>query len=900
MFTKVQDSDVPQTSPYLVGNEVATDSGPLLSLFALQEIMAKVRQVQTNYLTESKVNDLEIPEVQEVVTGIKALLDEKLYRIIEKPDTYFRYIVMQSNEQFLRVNTYYEKMSEIGDPLMEDDPMAFYTTILQKVRYLREQGSFLLYNIATHDLRGMEVADADIIGIDISNVINHLTAEHRAMIQHIMDGFIIENGNVAMRDVDTYMVAMSEPIYQIHTALQGYIEGVQQREIRQAFEWLGVLARRKRIDLSNDFLTDFRRRDTIWVLSLLLPINPNVIWEVPRCAIANLIMNIALCMPMGDYLLPNPRIASITLTQRITTTGPFSIMAGATPTALQMGDVRKIYLALMFPGQIIIDLRVDPTQRVDPTTRMVAGVVGHLMFTYGPRFTNITAHMADALDRALGDFLLYMYGTRTPIIYGPTGQPLDFHIGRIQYDCNNFRGDPTTGRGYNGWAVQDVEQREPSPYDTVQRQIRYCNIDSREIVDPTTYGINMEYHVYTEMMRMLIAAGKDSEAAYLRQMLPFHMVRFARINSIINEDLLSAFSMPDNIFDTLLPNLINGVMGDNDPVILEVGWMSIWFAFNRSFEPNARSDMLNQVPLIESIYASELSVMKHDMMAMSTLQARFPDSLIGARPSHFWKAVLNASPSAVKDLMNLSSSHSYVNIRDIMRWTRSDAYQNSMKLTLERRAWEIANDFEELMLVDRVYMHRSMVPEPRLDDINLFRRDGFFYTNMMEGMPELERLSVYTHEIARLQANMGQFRSELRRIMDDDGWIQFTMMLRSVRVKFFEQRPPDEILNAVPFEYTVSEKGGLSYATIKYGKEATIYYLIYKVEYSDTPDSLVLLNPMYTMTKVYMTKRIVERVSVNQLLSLVNKRVVAYKKKMRIMDITTALKAGTRLAVPTQ
>ncbi|ORM66950.1 hypothetical protein HA44_22050 [Mixta gaviniae] len=154
----------------------------------------------------------------------------------------------------------------------------------------------------------------------------------------------------------------------------------------------------------------------------------------------------------------------------------------------------------------------------------------------------------------------------------------------------------------------------------------------------------MTYHCYNEMLRMLVAAGKDSEAAYFRSMLPFHMVRFARINQIINEDLHSVFSLPDDMFNALLPDLIAGAHQNADPVVLDVSWISLWFAFNRSFEPTHRNEMLEIAPLIESVYASELSVMKVDMRHLSLMQRRFPDVLIQARPSHFWKAVLNDSP----------------------------------------------------------------------------------------------------------------------------------------------------------------------------------------------------------------------------------------------------------------
>ncbi|ALM00001.1 inner core protein [African horse sickness virus 5] len=899
---RIQDKNEKEKAyaPYLDGASVSTDNGPILSVFALQEIMQKIRQNQSDMAAHAPDVDGAIPEVMTIISGIKGLLEEKDYKVINAPPNSFRTIPMQSTEYVLQVNTFYERMSEIGGPVDETDPIGFYALILEKLKFLKSEGAFILQGIATKDYRGAEIADPEIIGVSFQNALSHLAAIDRQIIQDTLNGMIIENGLVADRNVDVFRAAMSDPIYRIHNVLQGYIEGIQYGELRESVNWLMRLGLRKRIEFANDFLTDFRRADTIWIISQRLPINANVIWNVPRCHIANLITNVALCLPTGEYLMPNPRINSITITQRITQTNPFSIISGLTPTAVQMNDVRKIYLALMFPNQIILDIKPDSSHAVDPVLRMVAGVLGHVMFTYGPIMTNITPTMAELLDAALSDYLLYMYNNRIPINYGPTGQPLDFRIGaRNQYDCNAFRADPQTGRGYNGWGVVDVQRVQPSPYDHVQRVIRYCDIDSREIIDPRTYGMNMTYPIFREMLRMLVAAGKDQEAAYLRQMLPFHMIRFARINQIINEDLLSAFSLPDQNFDVVLHNLIQGNFGETDPVVLEVSWASIWFAFVRRFEPIARSDLLEAAPLIEARYAAELSTMQMDVQQLRMMRARVPDTVINATPSQCWKAVLKNAPEPIKNLMNLSHSFSFVNVRDIVRWSQQRDIQESLAYVLNREAWAIANDFEDLMLVDHVYIQRTMLPEPRLDDINEFRRQGFFHTNVIDGAPPIGDVTHYTYAIANLQANMGQFRAAIRRTLDDNGWIQFGGMLRNIKIKFFDSRPPDEILTAMPYVYTEEERDGVRMVAFKYATTATAYFLLYNVEYSNTPDTLITVNPTFTMTKIHMRKKIVRRVRAPDVLSQVNKRLVAYKGKMRLMDVTKCLKTGVQLARPT-
>ncbi|AFX73389.1 VP3 [Orungo virus] len=887
-------------NPYLDGDVLGTAGGQVLSVFALTEILQKVRQTQAELAAHAIDLDGPVPEITGVIKKIAELVDTVPYEVRDSPPISYKTLSMQSRDFVIQVDQYYEQISQIGGDVGEDEPMEFYKTMLEKVRYLRKSGAFILRGIKTRDYRGNEVAEPEALGVEFREVLSNFIAADRQVIQNALDAAIVENGQVGDRAVDVYMAAVSEPWYRIYNRLQAYIEVTQLRELRRAMEWLNALGRRKRVEYDDSFLTDFRARDTVWVQTQQLPVNARVIWEVPRSYIANLMMNIALCLPLGDFIAPNPRIGSITITQRITMTTPFGMMSGMTPTSMQMDDVKKIYLALLFPGQIVLNIKPDPAHSIDPVLRMVSGVLGHLMFTYGPRFTNITATTSQLLDSALSDYFLYMQNSRVPVVYGPTGLPLDFRIGGRQgYDCNNLRGDPQTGRGYNGWGVVDVDRRAPSPYDLVQRFIRYCNIDSREIIDPRTFGFNMNYPLYMEMIRALVAGGKDQEAAYLRQMLPFHMIRFARINQIINEDLLSAFSLPDEDFDALFFNMLRGEYGKAEPIVLDISWASIWFAFNRYFDPVQRSDLLSVAPMIEAVYASEISILQLDMINLQQLRARAPDMLINATPSQFWKAALASAAEPVVELMNLSQSFRFINVRDIIQWTRTREVQPSLALTLEREAWAVAADFEELMLVNHVYFHRSVVPEPQLDDIDEFRRQGFLYTNLLEAAPPRLLITNYDYNVALLQANLGQFKSALRRILDDGGWVMFGGMLRNVRLKIYDSKPGEDVLSELPYLYSEKVENGLRFVSLKYARRATIYFLMYKVEYSNTPDALISVNPTYTMTKIYTNKRLVRKVRSPDVLNIVNKRVVAYKTKMRLIDITSALRLGVKLAAPT-
>ncbi|QIQ51175.1 VP3 [Letea virus] len=894
----LEKTSVPRKQPpYLVGSSVHNDSGPLLSVFALQEIMEKVRSAQQEMAGAALDVDAAPVDVIGIISEIKKLIDVKPYEIVNKIPTSYRHIVMQSEEIFLQISTYYEMMSEAAEDVNEFQPEAFYKMILKKIRKLRQEGAKVFYAIGTHDYRGMEIVNADMLGVDLTNVLPMLNTYDRQMVQIVLDRFLVTNALLANRRVDLFDVAMAEPLYRIYTRLQGYIEAGQEREFRLALEWLTKYGEAKRVEFSNQYITDFRRGDTIYLLTINMPPNPYVIWSVPRCGITNLIFNIALSLPMGEYILPNPRIASITLSQRITQTNPFSTIVGMTPTAQQMDDVRKIYLALLFPGQIVLDLKLEQAHNIEPSIRMVGGVVGHLLFTYGRNFSNITRSMARALDRALADFLLHMTPERVPVVRGVTEHPLDFRIGRRNmFDCLQLAADHRSGAGYNGHAVDDVRRAADSPYEHLYRRIAYCGLDHREVIDERIFGEGMRYNNYDMMIEALAAAGKDQEVAYLRRMQPYHITRFAYINQIINEDLLSAFSMPDDEFNRLLPDLVDGNYVPGDTIVLDVGWPSLWFAFTRRFLPTERSEALVIQPLVESLYASELSVMKLDLQNLSLLRTRFPDNLARGKPTQFWRAALEVAPEPIKKLMNLTQSFDFVNVADVIRWARDDQIQESMAYVLESEAWNVAADTEELMLIEKVYMRRTMLPEPRLEDIDDFRRKGFYHTNALDGLPPDQQVVMYTHNLALHQANLGQLKSEIRRMLDMGKFIEFGQMLRSLKLKIFDARPGDDVLCDIPFKYIQAEQTGMNYATIEYATQVLLYYLVYKVEYSNTPDSLITINPTYSMINIYFGKRLVKRVGVPQLLSEVKRRITAYKYKIRLMDLTSMLVAGNQLA----
>nr|AVO64742.1 VP3 [Ninarumi virus] len=881
---------------YFDGDAIREDSGQLLSVFALTEILEKVRSAQAAIAAASQEIEVAPPNVQNLLVRLNELADIRHYRVENTLPSYYRHIVTDSRERFFQVNTHYEKMSQVSPNIGEAEPAKFFATVLAKVNHLREEGSFILYNVATRDYQGAEIVSEDALGVDLGAVPKMLSAADRGILRDLLNACIVENEMLENRRVDAYRAAMPDPVYQIHHLLMSYITGGQNAEFRASMAWLEYFSERKEVDFSRSHLTDMRRQDTFYILSYLLPINPNIVWTMPRCGVVNLVLNIAMCMPVGDYIAPNPRTASITLTQRITQTSPFSIIVNSTPTTAQMDDVRKITLALLFPNQVILDLKEDQKHSIDASVRMVAGVVGHLMFTYGPNFTNITPLMARKLDAAFADFLRYMTNERVPVVEGPTGAPLDFRIGRDQVDVNGFACDYRTGAGYNGAGLVDCDA-QPGPYAHVQRIIRYCGLNYRDVIEERVYGNNVTYPNYQRMMALLIAAGKTQEASFLRLMQPHQIVRFAYLNQIINRDLLSAFSLPDDRFRAMLGEIADGVDFPRETVVLEVSWISLWHAFHLRFMPTSRSENLVMQPLIESVYASELSILKENMQRMSVVRAAYPDNVETSAPSDVWKAALSVVPEALREVMNMTHSLEYITVYDIMVWARNHEQQDSLGLRLQREAWRIAADFEELMLTDQVFLHRDELPEPRLDDVDEFRRQGFYYTNVLEARPPLNRVLVYTREIAMREANQCSFISSLRPALDQGLYIQFSRMLRPFELRVYNTRPPEDVLQQLPYRYDQSEGQPLMFARLEYGERVIAYYLIYHADYADAPDKLVGLNPTYSMVNVFLRKRVIYQIEPGAIFAVINKQVRAFKRKMRVMDMTTVLRAGVKLAV---
>nr|UBB38831.1 VP2 [Wongorr virus] len=887
-------------SPYLRGDEVTKDTGPLLSVFGLQEILAKVRDAQARMRMSAGEQPPAPPDMLKLFELLKSMTEEKTFRIETKPPVYYDHVSTQSDERVFQINRLGEQISQIGDEDRSSDAKGLMQMVLQRVKKIRDDGSFIVHDLPTHYENGNQITDPSALGINVDAALRVFRPTHRMQLQRQLNAYAVENDDVDATRFDIYTAAMPEQIFRVHDALTAYVTQGQRAEFRQSIAWLQMYGDYKSITYDRNLMTDIFYPDTLYVLSYTLPPNPTLIWSVPRCGTANLLINAALGLPPGEYILPNQRIAAVTITSRITTTAPFSQLHATTATEAQMADVRKIYLALMFPNQILLDIKGEPGHAVDPVVRSVAGIIGKIMFSYGPRIFNITPRTARLLDRAASDYLTSLTDERRTIRRGRTGLPLDFVIeqGGRTFDANQLRMDPATGAGYNGWQCADIQRRQ-TPYPHVTRRVCYVGYDPEDILDERISGMDHEYAMFNLIMEALLRSGHAQERNYMNLMSQHHVVRFAYISQIINRDLLSAFTLPDTAFDELSDKIPLEEITPNGPIILDISYHSIWHAFRMRFLPTEQSPLVLYQPLIETIYSSQLAIMKLNANMLRDFTTANEESFPNMSIMDVWKVVCEELPPVMKTLLDLTGQYWFVNVRDYFQWIREPSTQNSLPMMLMEAAWECALEPSSIMFIRDAYVYRDPIPEPHVEDIELFRREAVYYTNIMDHQPPQDRRIFLPRSAAIQRAGEGRFHIMMRGMIDDGYYVRVGSVLRPVRFEIYTTLPTQETLSSVPYTYrTHKHEGPVACFDFTTAGLVRGFLILYAADDHSTADELVRLNPAFCNTAVVLSPIPFQRVDVNTILNVVQRRLLAVRKKILVCDLTSALIAGSRHAVP--
>nr|AGE32262.1 VP3 [Sathuvachari virus] len=898
--TKERNAVSVPSAPYLRGDEVQSDGGVLLSVFALQEMLNKVRETQLRMKMASIEVETAAPDVQSLLTGLESLKELKAYRVESKLPKWISHVTTQSDEKFFQISTYMEQISKIGSDVDSEDALSMIDLVLKRVRKIRDDGSFILWDIPTHYINGNEIVDAENLGIDYGDVMEKLNPRDRYMIMQQLDQFVVTNMQEREVIMDNFTGACPDAVYNIHSALTAYMLDGQRGIFKTSMEWLQRYGMAKDIEFSRNLLTDILTPNTVYCLSCRLPVDPEVLWEIPRCGMSNLIMNIAMGVPMGQYILPNPRISTVTITSRITTSTAFSQMQSMVATESQMQDVRKIYLALMYPNQILLDVRSEPGHSVDPIIQGVAGILGKLMFSYGRELFNITPRTARLLDKACASYFQATLDDRRMYQRGHTGNPLDFRftVGRETFDYNDLAYNPDTGAGYNGWRVNAMRYYEGC-YPHVRRHIQYLGYDPEDILDERFSGDGYTFPMFDLMMKALQMAGHVNERNYLQLLLQHHVVRFAYISQIINKDLLGAFSMPDDRFNGMVGGIVEDRFSNDGPVILDISYHSVWHAFRMRFLPTERSRFLTMQPLLETIYASHISVAKVAYNNLRDFTEAYMDTFLRKAGGDVWKVIVDNLPKPIRDVIASTCQFNFVNMYDVRRWAEGGAIQDSLALMNERNAWRSVDEPSNIMFVRDVFLCRDPMPEPILEDVEQFRREARYYTNVRSSRPEPYRQVIMSRQSAEHRAGEGRLRLELRSYLDEGLYIKIGDGLRPFVLEFYHELPPQHVRERLPFTYeSVHSNGPVARVKLVMNGVVKGFVVFYKADDKSLPDALTSYIPPTCLTQVVLSTLPFKRVSADDMLSVINKNFSAFRKKVNIFDLTSVLEAGNRYATP--
>nr|AXF35747.1 inner core protein [Wad Medani virus] len=889
----------PLSAAYLQGDELKHDTGPLLSIFALQSVLEKVRAAQTALRNEGAEPDPVLPAIDTIFSALSDLANERGYRVEKHVPCSYRFHRTQSDTYFFQVDQMFEGIAAPRSYSLDTSP-ELLSLVSDRIRQLRDAGSFILHAVPTRYIQGREVVGMEALGLDVDGLFKILDPRLRYQLQERLDQLIVLNQDFNDIFVDAYMAACPAPVYEVHRAVMGFVMRDHRQYYHRVMGWLNDYGEFKRVHHTRELLTDVFSPDTVYVQSFDVPADPNIIWEVPRSGVANLIINAALGVPSGAYIAPNPRLATVTIASRVTTTTPFGTILSMTPTEAQMNDVRKIYLALLFPNQILLEIRPEPGHQTDTVASAVAGILSKMMFSYGPRLFNVTPHAARMIDCACATFLQMAGDGRRVIRRGPTREPLDFQIveGHAAFDANVLRADPATGRGFSSWHADAMGQGN-TPYPHIRRRVFYLGYDPEDVIDERFSGDDFRYPLHDIICEALRISGHVAERNYIEAMRQHHVVRMAYINQVINRDLVSAFSLPDDRFDGLAANIPRDAKSADGPVVLDVSFLSIIHAFRLRFLPLSRPQRVIEQPLLESVYTSYLSVAKEAARSLQAFQNANNESFMDARPMDVWKAVYPRIPEPIRKILEMTGQHSFITGRDVDVWMGSQLMQPSLLLVAEQTAWRLAMDPQVIGFSREVYLHREIIPQHTLEDVAEFRRAAVYYTNVMDGRPPNDRRVVLSRNIMARNAGAGRLKLMLKGMLDNGMFIQTSAALRPLILSIHAGLPPHDVLSALPYVYRrATAEGPTARVELSLVHPAQIYYILFEADELSFPDELTSLTPTYSLVKVALDEPPVRRVDFECALAAINRDFHSIRSKVRILDLAGVLRSGSQFSIP--
>lgn len=420
--------------------------------------------------------------------------------------------------------------------------------------------------------------------------------------------------------------------------------------------------------------------------------------------------------------------------------------------------------------------------------------------------------------------------------------------------------------------------------------------DAEEVLDERISGMNHQVPIVTLMLRALRVAGHVAEANYLDGMLQHHVVRGAYLSNIINRDTASAFSPPDQLFDRLADLIPREQSIHGVPIVLGISYHSIWHAFRLRYLPIARSDYMIIQPLVESAYATQLSVTKYTAQRLRAFAEMHPESFDDRSPMHVWKVLQEVMPDAIKSIFDMVGQQFFVNAYDVARWLDQPAAQDSLRLDIERTIWANVNDVSQLMLTRDVYITREAVPEPLLHDPEDTRRLALYFTNVYQGAPRENRIVHWTLRDAEERAARGVFLSELKAELDAGRYVRIGDILRPLTFQVMKTIPGRDILEALPYTYEkhIEADRPMNRFVLRLNRFTRGFAYLYSVNLRAHPDDFVTLNNAFCNSRVYIGQVPFERIPIARSLDVVNLDVESLRKKLVIYDLSDAYVVGAR------
>lgn len=413
-------------------------------------------------------------------------------------------------------------------------------------------------------------------------------------------------GYTPMGTYDEHNIAINPALRDLHAYTQGLI--LDEDASRRLREWMERFAERKRYSVNLGGHTIYGNNNTRW-FNHSSPANlPSITSHIPNFNLMSITYSAPFCVPECTLTALDLTQLSQTMQINVNRANPLSELISAPSDAKNYEDYRRIMLAMILPGQVMVDVEMNP--HANAYLSGFTALCAKLMFSTTPNARNISMDSARELDIHLMHMLEdlgYQHEFQTPPLQVTSRRIPD---AALWQDLSTREGD---GRGWINHGVNCFYRINDPLYVGINNLIIYGGKD--ELVNANRMAEAEDINptpIIDLILRNLMNASVKQEASFIQRVLRYLSTKYSAFLMNLNQFIVRygecGFKLSDRAraeMDRLYD--IGGLQNSlNTPIRITVQGNSIWKFFLRlpnTFVPNT---LVLKQPKCESVVSAEI------------------------------------------------------------------------------------------------------------------------------------------------------------------------------------------------------------------------------------------------------------------------------------------------------